>query len=171
MVEGREVTDAVCLSELLGCLLNVMPPKATPLPLPTFEDEATLFSLASEFYVAAETLAKASPTTMGYKTVIYYLAGHAGELLLKSFLFKNGVPIEDLAKRYGHNLKNLVKTSRLRGLPPTVVTEHIQSFSGVYTKKRTEYRQTKQLRFPPIDLLMSEIKGLQTYVFSHVAQF
>ena len=148
-----------------------MPPKVTPPPCPDFEDEATLYSLSSEFLEAATVLADTPPTRIGYSLVTYYLAGHAAELMLKSFLFKCGDTIEVLAKRYGHNLKFLLKRARLKGLPISVPTEHIQSFASAYTRKRTEYRQKRQLRLPPLDLLLREIKGLQSHVFNHVAEF
>ena len=148
-----------------------MPPKLTPPPQPEFEDEATLYSLASEYLEAATVLHNTRPTRMGYTLVTYYLAGHAAELMLKSFLFKHGDTIEVLAKRYGHDLKLLVKRARVKGLLATVSTEHIQNFGSAYTRKRTEYRQKRHLRFPPLDLLLLEIKGLQSHVFNHVAEF
>lgn len=138
---------------------------------PSFEDEATLYSLSSEFFEAATVLSNTPPTRIGYSLVTYYLAGHAAELLLKSFLYKHGDSIEVLANRYGHDLKRLVRRARLRGLPITVSTEFIQSFSGAYSRKRTEYRRKKPLRLPPQDLLLLEIKRLQSHVFDHVAQF
>lgn len=150
---------------------NVMPPKVTPPPLPDFEDEATLYSLSSEFFEAATVLSNTPPTRMGYRLVTYYLAGHAAELMLKSLLFKRGDSIEVLAKRYRHDLKLLVKRARLKGLPVNVSTEHIQSFAGAYTRKRTEYRRKRQLRLPPLDLLLQEIKCLHSHVFDHVVEF
>lgn len=148
-----------------------MPTKVTPPPLPDFEDEATLFSLSSEFLEAATVLSNSPPTRIGYSIVAYYLAGHAAELMLKSFLFKCGDTIEVLAKRYGHNLKLLVKRARVRGLPASISTEHIQSFASAYTRKRTEYRQNRHLRLPPLDLLLLEINRLHAHVFDHVAEF
>lgn len=108
---------------------------------------------------------------MGYSLVTYYLAGHAAELMLKSLLFKHGDSIEVLTKRYGHDLKLLLRRARLKGLPVTVSTEHIQSFASAYTRKRTEYRRKRPLRLPPLDLLLLEIKRLQSHVFNHVAEF
>ena len=148
-----------------------MPPKLTPPPLPDFEDEATLYSLSSEFLEAATVLSNTPPTRMGYSLVTYYLAGHAAELMLKSLLFKHGDSIEVLTKRYGHDLKLLLRRARLKGLPVTVSTEHIQSFASAYTRKRTEYRRKRPLRLPPLDLLLLEIKRLQSHVFNHVAEF
>lgn len=148
-----------------------MPPKAGPLPQPDFEDESTLFSLSSEFLEAATALHNTSPTRVKYTLVTFYLVGHAAELLLKSFLFKHGDTIEDLRKRYGHDLKLLVKRARLKGLVSSISTEHILKFASIYTRKRTEYRQTRELRFPPLDLLLREVQFLQAHVFNHVAEF
>ena len=146
-----------------------MPPKSTLPPLPEFEDEATLFSLSSEFLEAATVLYNTPHTRIGYSLVTYYLAGHAAELMLKSLLFKHGDSIEVLAKRYHHDLKLLVRRARLKGLPITVSTEYIQSFASAYTRKRTEYRRKRPLRLPPLDLLLLEINLLQSHVFSNVA--
>lgn len=148
-----------------------MPPKLTPMPQPEFEDETTLYSLASEYLEVATVLLDTPSTRMGYTLVTYYLAGHAAELVLKSFLFKHGDTIEVLTKRYGHNLKRLVKRARERGLSATVLTEHIENFGNIYTKKHTEYRQKKPLRFPPLNLLLLEIRKLQSHVFNHVVEF
>ncbi|QOJ20580.1 MAG: hypothetical protein HRU77_07655 [Gammaproteobacteria bacterium] len=147
-----------------------MPPKSIAPPLPDFEDEATLYSLSSEFFEAAIVLFNTSPTRMGCSLVTYYLAGHAAELMLKSLLFKHGDSIEILAKRYGHDLKLLVRRARLKGLPITVSTKYIQILAGAYTRKRTEYRRKHPLRLPPLDLLLEEIKLLQSHVFDNVAE-
>ena len=146
-----------------------MPLKPTPPPRPEVEDEATLYSLSSEFLEAAKVLANTSPVRVRYVLVTYYLAGHAAELMLKSFLFMRGASIDILEKRYRHDLKLLVKRARLEKLPVSVSTAHIQSFASAYTRKRTEYRQKRQLQLPPLDLLLQEIATLQSYVFEHIA--
>jgi hypothetical protein len=148
-----------------------MPPKTTPPPLPDFEDEATLYSLSGEFLEAIRVLIDTPPVQTNYAIVAYYLAGHAAELLLKSFLFKNGDSIEDLRKRYAHDLKLLIKHARLKGLPTRISTAQMQSFSGIYKKKRTEYRKRTPLHLPSLDLLLKEITDLQAYVFDRIAEF
>lgn len=147
-----------------------MLPEWTPPPLPDFEDEATLYSLSSEFFEAAIVLSNTPPTRMGYSLVTYYLAGHAAELMLKSLLNKHGDNIKILAKCYGHDLNLLVRRARQKGLPITVSTEHIQSFAGAYTRKCTEYRRKLPLKLPPLDLLLLEIRRLQSHVFDNVAE-
>ena len=145
--------------------------KVTAPPLPEFEDEATLYSLASEFLAAASVLATTSATGIKYTLVTYYLAGHAAELMLKSFLIKHGDTIETLTKRYKHDLKLLVKRARLKGLQSSVSTEQIQSFGNAYARKRTEYRRKRELRLPPLDLFLAEISTLQSHVFKFVGKF
>lgn len=148
-----------------------MLPKAFPLPLPEFEDEATLYSLSAEFLEAAAVLCNTPPARIKYTQVAYYLVGHAAELLLKSFLFKHGETIDDLKIRYKHDLKLPVKRTRLKGLSFNVSTEHILMFSNAYSRKHTEYRQKKQLHLPPLDLLLLEVRALESHVFNHVAEF
>lgn len=142
----------------------------SPPPLLHFEDETTLFSLSSEFFEAATVLSNTPPKRIGYSLVVYYLAGHAAELTLKSLLFKHGDSTEILAKRYGHNLKWLVKRARERGLPVEISTEHVEAFGNLYLRKHTEYRRKHSLTFPPLDLLMEEIERLQVHVFDNVAE-
>lgn len=146
-----------------------MPPKLKPPPPPDFEDEATLYSLSSEFFEAATLLSNTPPTQTGYSLVTYYLAGHAAELMLKSLLFRQGESIRDLANGYGHNLESLVSRARLKGLPLAVSTENIQSLACAYARKRAEYRQKHPLTLPSLDLLLQEIKSLQSHVFDNVA--
>lgn len=140
------------------------------IPPPDFEDEATLYSLSSEYLEAANVLYNTPHTRIGYTLPTYYLAGHAAELMLKSFLFKHGESIKAL-KRYGHDLKSLVKSARKKGLPVNVSIEHIHSFAEIYERKHTEYRQKQLLIFPPLDLLLNEIGSLQSHVFNTVAEF
>lgn len=154
-----------------ACYFYVMPPKRSPLPLPDFEDEATLYSLSSEFFEAAMVLYKTLPVRIRYDLVAYYLAGHAAELILKCFLYKCGDAIDVLAKRYRHDLKLLIRRARSKGLPVSVSTDHIELLSGAYTRKRTEYRQKRQLQLPQLDLLLGEISTLHLHVFEQIAEF
>jgi hypothetical protein len=81
------------------------------------ENEYTLASLGSEFLVAAQTLVETPSSRGNNATVIYYLLGHAAELLLKSFLFQMGVKMGDLKDAFGHKLGTLIKEGQKRGLP------------------------------------------------------
>jgi hypothetical protein len=147
------------------------PSAASPLPRPDFEDEATLFSLSSEFLEAAFVLFQTPAKQINVSLVTYYLVGHAAELLLKSYLYKRGVTLEDLKNRYGHHIERLIKRSRLEGLSSVVSTKHIEKLAAAYAHKRTEYRQKHELRFPPLDDLLAEAKALQAVVFDHVADY
>jgi hypothetical protein len=136
---------------------------------PVFEDEATLFSLAGEFVEAASLLISQPPTRVNYSIVSYYLLGHAAELLLKSYLHKQGVPISELKKDYGHDLAELVRRSS--AFDVGVELPQIASLSLAYSEKRLEYRRRCQTSFPPLDALLSEVSQLQRRVFDQVAEF
>jgi hypothetical protein len=144
-------------------------PLTPPPPPPPLEDEASLFSLSSEFLEAALVLYDSLPTRIKFTMATYYLTGHSCELMLKSMLHMNGDTIDDLRKRYGHDLKLLIKRARFKGLPQTIGTEHMERFANAYTRKRTEYRQARQLHLPPLDSLLGEAKLLQAYVFSIIS--
>ena len=136
-----------------------------------FEDESTLFSLAGEFLEGASILIGTPTTRVNVSLVTYYLLGHATELLLKSFLFKRGDSIEYLRLRLGHKIAELVRRARTKGLPESIPLRNALQLSMVYSGKQTEYRQKHAASFPPLDLLLDEARGLQAYVFSHVADF
>lgn len=150
------------LRECLGCQSEAMSPL-------DFEDEATLYSLSLEYFEAATVLRETPPVRLGYSMVTYYLAGHAAELTLKSFLYKHGETIDVLAKSYGHDLKKLVKYARRKGLTDSISTKHIQDFAKSYARKHTEYRQKQPIALPPIDALLSEIANLQSQVFNDIS--
>jgi hypothetical protein len=138
---------------------------------PTAEDEASLFSLATE-YIEAATILEATPTlNLNVSMVAYYLAGHASELLLKSFLFTQGVPLKHLKQQYGHNLGKLAAEARAKGLSPTLALEHVERLAEQYTPKYMEYRQLTASSYPPLDLLISQVKALEKQVFHHITSF
>ncbi len=138
---------------------------------PQFEDEATLFSLSTEYLEAAAILHQTPITRINYSFVALYLLGHAAELLLKSFLYKKGDSIAYLRFKTGHDLSRLVKRARSKGLSEALSLRYILRMSSVYTAKRTEYRQSVQTELPPLDLLLEEVQSLQHHVFRHVAEF
>ena len=148
-----------------------MPIKMLSLQPPVFEDEASLFSLASEYLEAAEILARTPPVKMSVSLVTYYLLGHAAELLLKSVLHKHGVPLHDLKdrKKYGHSLAKLVSEVRRSRLVAPTFLSHVEAFSKIYAPKRTEYRKKVGMDLPPLEILLQELRALKSQVFSHVA--
>ena len=138
---------------------------------PTVEDEASLFSLASEYLEAATILDAAPVLKVNVSLVTYYLIGHAAELLLKSFLYKKGIAIKDLTKEYGHDLKKLVKATRSYGLSGTVPLDHVEALSKHYKAKNIEYRQLIASQYPPRDFLLAQVQALERQIFSHIATF
>ena len=85
---------------------------------PNYEDEASLYSLATEYLHAAEILIETPVTKLNVSLVSYYLLGHAAELLMKSCLFKAGVPLKELKFDVGHDLKQLASRVQEIGLRP-----------------------------------------------------
>ena len=138
---------------------------------PVFEDEASLFSLATEYLEAAEILARTPPVKLNVSLVTLYLLGHAAELLLKSLLHTHGVPLEDLKKKYGHNLGKLIEEARKRELLVSTLLVSVEAFSKTYTPKHTEYRQKVAASLPLLESLLQELRLLQTQVFNHVERF
>lgn len=136
---------------------------------PGFEDEASLYGLATEYLHAAEILSETPVTKLNVALVVLFLLGHAAELLLKSYLVKAGASIPEL-KAHGHNLAVLVMEARAAGLRPQVSLTCIVRLSADYTAKFTEYRQLRAMEFPPQDLLLAEVRALQSLVFSSIAE-
>ena len=135
-----------------------------------FEDEATLFSLSGEYLEAAQMLRDTLPLRIKVDVVTYYLAGHAAELVLKSFLHKNGDSIHDLRTKFGHDISKLIERAKSKGLPDSVSVKCMLSFAYVYSNKKTEYR-SGSATFPLIDDLLGEVRALKAHVFNHVATF
>jgi len=138
---------------------------------PDYEDEATLFSLASEYFEAANILARTPATKVKVDIVVYYLLGHAAELLLKCFLYKHGVAIAELKKKYSHDLAALVDSARSHGLEERVSLDQVRVLSKAYGSKRLEYRRNESVAFPGVDDLVEDVKSLQSRVFDHIAEY
>lgn len=138
---------------------------------PELEDEASFFSLSTEFLEAAEMLYSTPPKKVCFSIVILYLLGHSAELPLKSFLYKRGISLEQLKRAYGHNFSKLAGRCYQIGLPHTVSTKYIVELSFAYTPKQLEYRQRQETQLPPIRDLVQEIRLLQQCVFNHAAEF
>lgn len=131
------------------------------------QDCGTLFSLASEFLEAARTLQATPPVRMGYSAVIYYLLGHATELLLKSFLYSHGQTVKDL-RAINHDIEKLMLLAKQLDLPENVSFLNIESLSNAYMNKTFEYRMKRIAEFPSIDLLINEVLKLQSFVFERL---
>lgn len=136
---------------------------------PSYEDEASLYSLAMEYLHAAEILVETPVTKLNVSLVSFYLLRHAAELLMKRYLHKAGLPIKELKSDVGHDLQELVARVQAVGLHPPLALPHILALSNNYKAKSTEYRQLKAMSFPPKDLLLQEVQMLSSRVFDTVA--
>ena len=132
------------------------------------EDEASLFSLGSEFLEAAKILEATPAVKMKVSSVAYYLVGHASELLLKSYLFRCGTSLDELKSKYGHDLIKIITKARALGLPTDVQLDLIEHLSQQYAPKKTEYRQLATASYPQLEPLLLQAQILQNHVFSHI---
>lgn len=129
------------------------------------QNDATFWSLSSEYFEAARVLYNTPPTRINYKHVIYYLLGHSAELSLKCYLFKNGLDKETLKKEFQHNLAKLLTEAEKNGLPMAQRSfESIYELSKTYNHKGFEYRENKKNSFPNQEKLVLETKKLLTIV-------
>lgn len=131
------------------------------------QDDSTLFSLSAEFLEAALVLQATPPVRVNFSSAAYYLLGHSAELMLKAFLHKNGLSIDEL-KKINHDLKKLIYLAKEKGLPENVHLEQVLQLADAYKNKSFEYRTKKRKTFPNLDLLTEEIEGLQSAVFDKV---
>lgn len=131
------------------------------------QDDATLYSLANEFFEAACALQEATSLRVDVAIPIYYLLGHSAELTLKAFLYKHGFDIKELMK-IRHDLEALIISARDNGMSEKVDVVQILELSLIYKNKNLEYRKRNGVKFPNILLLTNEIKSLQATVFNHL---
>lgn len=139
------------------------------LEMSDLEDEATLYSLATEFLAAAKMLDVSNPDRVGYDVVVRYLLGHASELFLKSYLARMRVAtVDELSRRpYGHDLEKLVSASIDNGL--SCECKYISELSDSYKAKSLEYRQRKEAGFPGRADLISDVERLAYASFAGVS--
>lgn len=78
------------------------------------EDELSLFSTANKFYRASIIVneTKIKPSTSLPR---YYLFAHSIELSYKSYLLRNGIVLEILIRKYGHNLLRALRQAKSYG--------------------------------------------------------
>jgi len=133
-----------------------------------FEVEASFYSLATEYLHAAEILVATPVTTLNVSLVTYFLLGHAAELLMKSCLYKAGTPLQKLKCNFGHDLGQLISEAQKLGHNPPLSLPNIHALAKNYKAKSTEYRQLKEMSLPPNDLLLQEVKVLDSRVFDQV---
>ena len=121
------------------------------------QDDGTLYSLSDEFLEAARVLQVTPPVRVNFSSAAYYLLGHSAELMLKAFLFKHGVSINEL-KKINHDLEKLVWHARKKGLAEKVHLQKILELAETYKDKSLEYRTRKKKTFPSLELLQKKSK-------------
>lgn len=131
------------------------------------QDEGSLYSLSGEFLEAARLLRATPPTRTNFSLVIYYLAGHAAELMLKAFLYRQAMSVSQL-KILGHDLEKLVMQAREKGLSDKAMLPNIRQLASAYMNKDFEYRKRAKRTFPDLDLLIEEVNNLQSVVFDNI---
>jgi hypothetical protein len=135
------------------------------------EDDSYLFSLATEFFSAAEVLVEQPSTTASTDIVAYYLLGHAAELFLKCYLVRKGVASSTLKDKYGHSLLKLIEAATENGLPKTLCLTNMKKLAGPYQNKLLEYRKAQCFELPFIDDLFVDVKELYSKVFDETFEF
>jgi hypothetical protein len=84
--------------------------------------------------------------------------------MLKAFLYKHGETIGGLRK-VNHDLEKLASLAREKELPEKVQLTQLGSLARAYQDKSFEYRTRTKMTLPNLDLLIEEVKLLQSAVF------
>jgi hypothetical protein len=113
-----------------------------------------LWKRAKQFEEAAKVVAEAAGEQ--FSPPAYYLWGHSLELSLKAFLFSCGVPLQELKRQYGHNLRALVDGARRHSIERHLYLRakeigEIYVLNDEYLAKRFEYHETEDYTLPPKD--------------------
>ena len=100
-----------------------------------------LLTYAKQFSKAASVIVNCGQTPKT-RIATTYLYGHAIELAIKSILLKNGVPLDELKKRIGHDLEKALK--KADAFPENVFFENklreiVEMLNAEYGKKHLEY--------------------------------
>ncbi len=123
---------------------------------------------AEQFLKAAQSIPKEDKK---FTPVPYYLYCRALELILKAFLLAKGHGVDELRKRFGHNLKRLWKAARKDGLAdavpelPSDIENVLAQANQYYKNKAFEYFDFKRWAhsyegLPPLDQLGDSIAAL-----------
>jgi hypothetical protein len=131
--------------------------------------------LASAVKVQAPATSELEELKQRVSLVSYYLAGHAIELALKSFLLVRGVSTNVLRGRaYGHNLSALLTECRRRKLGIIVKLSErelriIRLINEMYSAKELEYRHGGSRALPPYAAVVAVAERLCNGVYAHAA--
>lgn len=127
------------------------------------------FTLGAEFMETARVLRNNPPARFGYRSVIYFLLGHASELFLKAYLHAKGKSISILAGM-GHKLASLVSETRRHGLPVQCQLVCVTTLSPLYVSKAPEYRGQSKKFYPLMKNLFGGVVTLSMITFNELTQ-
>lgn len=129
-----------------------------------------LWRYGNDYFNAAFTLHKHHAESAF--TPFYATVGQSIELSLKAFLVASGVEVQDVRKKFGHRLIDLLKESKGKGLEKVVKLEDshwgmIDLMSKEYSGKRYHYIETGRLMLPHSEGILHAAQtltvGLQDY--------
>ena len=100
----------------------------------------------------------------------YFLIGRSIELSLKAFLFDRGVKINQLKKKYSHDLEKLISESRRRKLGREVKLNKkqisaIKILNSPYKRKLLEYKEVGAYTLPQYWLICEVASNLINGLF------
>lgn len=139
------------------------------------ENETTLFVYANEYYKSALALSTITSGLAG-RAPTYYLFGHSIELSYKAYLYTNGVDLNTLKRKIGHNLETALSKAKELGFfhqvsDPEFHQRIICELNNVYSEKEFEYMTQKQKTLPFIDDVSKVAKEAMDIAFNSVAQY
>ena len=108
------------------------------IPQPLGLYAAELFQRATEYLAAFVQLDGCEPS---YDYPKYFLATHAIELFLKSFIAANGISKRDLARKLSHDLDAILEQSEALGL---VISDELRAYARSLQAINCDY----DLRYP-----------------------
>ena len=80
----------------------------------------------------------------------YFLICHALELSLKAYLAARGVNIDELHRKYGHNIQKLYKESVALGfrIESKITPPHIAKHMPAFIRQISEFHTSRSFDFP-----------------------
>lgn len=129
---------------------NSEPRVDSQFPHIAFLTYATQFSDAASVIVDSGRISKA-------RIAATYLYGHAIELALKSILVWNGIPIDEIRKKFRHNLKKCLKKAASYPEGACIdnsIREIVSLLNPVYQTKFLEYHPGNMLMQLPCEATM-----------------
>lgn len=124
---------------------------------PTKTTSVGLARYAQEFFDAAIATDDVLGMRPGYEIIapipVMYLVGHSIELSLKAYLLFMGVPLDDLKKKYGHDLVKCYKEAQKHELNDVIqLTDSdykvLEVLNILYSSKQLNYCEIGLKEFP-----------------------